>query len=84
MIFGITAQERDRRRMARFRAISDEGWVDWYAWFPVRLEDKRVAWLERVQRQRSVIRQYYEWPSFLPMPTEKSYRMLPKCEIKDA
>jgi hypothetical protein len=26
-------------------------WRPWFAWRPVKLEDGRIAWLERVQKQ---------------------------------
>jgi hypothetical protein len=33
-----------------------ESWHPWYAWYPVRLDDGRLAWFEWVLRK-----QCYEW-----------------------
>lgn len=27
-----------------------EGWARWFAWYPVRVDDRRVAWLQVVER----------------------------------
>lgn len=37
------AREREKERY--------EKWHDWFAWYPVRLDDDRVVWLETIRRR---------------------------------
>jgi hypothetical protein len=56
MIFGETVGAR-KQRVCR--------WHHWFAWYPVKLLDGRVAWLETVERRESDV-----WPAWYYM--EKS------------
>lgn len=47
MIFNIlSAHERKRIRREYL-----EKWHDWFAWYPVRVSDSKIAWLEVVERR---------------------------------
>jgi hypothetical protein len=37
---------RARNKLNKYR-----DWTNWFAWYPVRIDENRVAWLEIVQRK---------------------------------
>lgn len=51
MIFGPTYEQAEKIKKKKIIARMNKGSGTWFAWFPVPLEDGRVAWLERLHRK---------------------------------
>jgi hypothetical protein len=47
MIFGSTRKKIRKYKLKKIR----RGWHDWFAWYPVRLEDGGMAWLHEIERK---------------------------------
>lgn len=40
---------------------NEKHWHDWFAWYPVRLTDGSICWLEVVRRRRIINAHDYHW-----------------------
>ena len=50
---GPTKQERQRNRIRKLRdkLWKLQQWNRWFAWYPVRMNDRQCAWLEYIERR---------------------------------
>lgn len=53
MIFRVDSHEAWVRRHAQ--------WQRWFAWFPVRVNEEHVTWLENVERRGSFLLCLWTW-----------------------
>lgn len=49
----------------KYRLMADDAWREWFAWYPVTLEDGTKAWRERVE---------YNQPMKYNLPTYRAVR----------
>jgi hypothetical protein len=51
---GLSEEEKRKLRWEQYKAYQEEydaggGWVDWFAWYPVRVAPGDCRWLEKVE-----------------------------------
>lgn len=39
--------------LKRRKEFDLNSWTEWFAWYPVRLDDNRVVWLQKIKRKDS-------------------------------
>lgn len=44
------------RKSKKLRRKELEQWHNWFAWYPVRINDTTLVWMERIQRTK-----HYDW-----------------------
>jgi hypothetical protein len=51
---GLSAEEKRKLRWEQYKAYQEVydaggGWVDWFAWYPVRVAPRDCRWLEKIE-----------------------------------
>ena len=49
MIYGKTKEEANKKRNTKYEKL--RRWHNWFAWYPVTIENGQRAWMETVERK---------------------------------
>lgn len=44
-----------KRKSKLNKALAEYEWQDWFAWYPVKIDENTTVWLKKIQRVRTIV-----------------------------